>query len=176
MRDELFRLVIDYATPRGLLRPVTSENAALAELSSRVFRSAFVIRLSEPTTEELKALVTAGAVVIALGGGDTKATIPVAAAALVRRLKKAQKEYGEVSILDAVQELQRQSLLPTADSVSRFLFGNPCRYPASGCRYIASNGTCSFRPDAVSTTMQAMVKDEKLLAKNSVEPIEYAIV
>jgi len=172
MRDNLFRIAREFLVERGLIASAPAERFALSEASMRVPGTAFTIRLSAPTSEELKALVAAAAAIMLLGGADPKTVTVTSAIALMNRVKKARTEYGETSILDAIRDLPRS----TAKSVSKYLYGEPCRYPKSSCRYIAANGTCSFKPKAVAATMESMAARKILFAKNAVEPIEYGIV
>jgi hypothetical protein len=172
MRDALFRITVDYLATQGAVGGVTTHESWLSEASSRIPGTAVVVRLSKPTSDELKALVVAAAALIAIGSADAKTITVAAAIAMMNRIKKARKEYGEVSILDAIAELRR----PTAEAVSTFLFGNPCRYPGSECRFISQNGDCSISRDAVTATMADMTRTGILRQKNSVEPIEYGIV
>jgi hypothetical protein len=172
MRDALFRVATEYLMSRNLASPLEAHEGSFAEASSRIPQTAFVVRLSAPTGDELKALIAAGAALLALGAVDGKTLTAVGAVTMMNRIKKAHKEYGEVSILDAVQELRR----PTAVTITKFLFGNPCRYPSSACRFLDQGGNCSIGGDAVATTMADMVSRGILRHKNSVEPIEYGIV
>jgi hypothetical protein len=172
-RSALFWLAIDFLRERAVVTKVPEREVPPGVLAMRIPRTAFVVRLSGPVQDEIKEILAVGAYILGTGKLDAQALTLVGVMALVTRLRKLNVDYGERSIVDALGEVTEKS----ARWVRLQLFGKPCRYPQSNCRYRRTDGDhCNISLDQTQATLEDLVGRSILRKLTSADPAEYAVI
>ncbi|WP_406107544.1 hypothetical protein [Micromonospora globbae] len=173
-RMAIFSLVRELAHARGwIVKEPSASVATSADLPFRIPGTAYTVRLSQPASEEIAALVATAFLLIGDGEVDTQTIAVGAIMALTARIKKLNVDEGERSVIDVLQRLRP----PTAAAITLALHGRPCRYPESACRFREpDNGRCAITVTQASATAEALYARNILRHVNAAEPFEYAIV
>jgi hypothetical protein len=172
-RSALFWLASDYLRERALVSDAPEPEVPPGAQAMRIPRTAFVVRLSGPVQDEIKEVLAVGAYILGTGKLDAQALTLVGVMALLTRLRKLDAGYGERSIVDALDEITEKS----ARQVTHQLFGKPCHYPQSNCRYRAPDGDhCDISLDQTQAILEDLVGRGILRRLTSAEPVEYAVV
>jgi hypothetical protein len=126
-----------------------------------------VVRLGKPDRNELEVLLDLALYVVNMGTIDVKSVAVSALVSLSRRVGRLRKEYGERSIFDALGEVDR----PTIRDVTIALYGKPCRYPKTDCRFRNRDGKeCAILKDQAEKTIEDLAARRILRRRNAVEP------
>lgn len=172
-RSALFWLAIDFLRVRTVVTKAPEPEVPPGVLTMRIPRTAFVVRLSGPVQDEIKEILAVGAYILGAGKLDAQALTLVGVMALLTRLRKLNVDYGERSVVDALGEVTEKS----ARWVGLQLFGKPCRYPRSNCRYRGPDGDhCNISLDQTQATLEDLVGRGILRKLTSAEPAEYAVI
>ena len=172
-REALFKLTVAFLKERALPAEVLPNNASLAEFPLRVPGTAVVVRLSGSVQQEVAALLGVAGYLLGSGMLDAKSVTLVGVMALLTRLRKLRTDFGERSIVDVLGEVDRK----TARNVASLLYGKPCRYPRSNCRYRAPNGEhCIIGLNQVEATLNDLVERNILRRLTAAEPTEFTVV
>jgi hypothetical protein len=132
-----------------------------------------VVRLGKSDRDELECLLGLALCVVNMGTIDVKSVTVARPVALSSRVGRLRKEYGERSIFDALGEVDR----PTIRDVTLALYGKPCRYPKTDCRFRNHDGKeCAILRDQVEKTIEDLAARRILRRRNAVEPYEYSAV
>ena len=172
-QSALFWLAIGFLRERAMVAKAPEPELPPGTLGMRIPRTAFVVRLSGPVQDELKQVLAVGAYILGTGKLDAQALTLVSVMALLTRLRKLNVDYGERSIVDALDEVTEKS----ARRVGLQLFGKPCRYPQSNCRYRGSDSdNCNISLDQVQGILEDLVERGVLRKLTSAEPAEYSVI
>ena len=172
-QSALFWLAISFLRERAVVAEAPEPELPPGTLAMRIPRTAFVVRLSGPVQDELKQVLAVGAYVLGTGKLDAQALTLVSVMALLTRLRKLNVDYGERSIVDALDEVTEKS----ARQVGLQLFGKPCRYRQSNCRYRGPDSdSCNISVDQVRGILVDLVERSVLRKLTSVEPAEYSVI
>lgn len=172
-KAQLFRLTLEYLDGKQLLESHDGDRPSLGQLELRLPGTSFVVRLSEATQEELYAFVTVAFMLVTTGHVDVQSLTAVAVAAVVARTRRLRPQYGERSVVDALAQARR----PTLGEALRILFGKPCRYPKSNCRFIDDQGGhCTLTIDQIEQIVADLAERKIVRRLNSVAPYEYGLV
>lgn len=172
-RSALFWLAIGFLRERTEVAKAPEPKLPPGTLAWKIPKTAFVVRLSGQVQGEIKQVLAVGAYIIGTGKLDAQALTLVGVMALLTRLRKLNADYGERSIVDALDEVTEKS----ARRVGLQLFGKPCRYPGSNCRYRKPGGdSCNISLDQIQHTLEDLVGRGILRKLTSAEPVEYAVI
>jgi hypothetical protein len=172
-KSALFWLAIGFLRERAVVAEAPEPELPPGSLAMRIPRTAFVVRLSGPVQDELKQVLAVGAYILGTGKLDAQALTLVGVMALLTRLRKLNVDYGERSIVDALDEITEKS----ARRVGLQLSGKPCRHIQSNCRYRGTDsGSCNISLDQTQGVLEDLVERGILRKLTSVEPAEYSVI
>jgi hypothetical protein len=173
-REALFGIAVEYFVQQGcIVRQDTGDASMHSELPLHIPGTAVTVRLGAPQREELVALIGAAALLVGAGKVDLRTITLATLSALLYRIRKVQAQYGERSVIEAISEIPR----PTAEAIALDLFGKPCRFPETDCRYQSAHDvTCAITLDLVSATLADLEKRGIVRRLNAVDPIEFGLV
>lgn len=169
-RDALYKLACEYFESEDAIE--TDPSGGQGDLAWKVPSTAITIRLGDLTAKEATEIL--GLAAILLGTGASPTLFALTPLLTVRnRVRKLRTKTGERSIFEAVPEAKP----PTADQVAALLYGKPCRYPTSECRFMdAKSNTCQISREEAQKTIEWLVEAQVLRQLNPTDPIEYSVV
>jgi hypothetical protein len=168
--DALYQLASEYLAEEELIVSESPTDMSPNELPFKIPGTPLTVRMSQPTQEELTAILSIAVLVLGAHAPD-ELTLAGALAALGRvRLLRAR--YGERSMVEALSEAKP----PTPENVVLVLYGKPCRYPDADCRFMAGSSVCGLSREGAAKTLSFLVERKVLRRLNATEPFEYALV
>jgi hypothetical protein len=177
-RKRVFQLLTEYSRQKSYVedRRVASEQEIINSggLSARVPGTSIFVRLTKPTTDDIKSFTEAALyATVGLGKLDLSTLTVAAVISLRDRIRKARVDRGERSVVDVILEA---STSISSSEVHARLYNLPCKHEGSGCSYETTDQLCSLTMSSLEAILESLEAKQVIEGDLATSPRKYSAV